>query len=296
MTTTGAIANENPDSLDARERQRMKVRAVAASAAGTTIEWYDFFLYGVAAALVFPQKFFPESDPYVGTLLAFSTYFVGFVARPVGAALFGHFGDRMGRKVSLVATLMLMGLATIAIGLVPGYEQIGIWGAVLLTLLRVLQGIGGGPLLPLSQAILMEIFPPRERGTAMAIWGVGVMFAPIFGPTLGGWITDNYSWRWIFYLNVPIGLAALALAWLCLREPATRPPAVRRVDALGLGLLVLGIGTLQVALDRGNRLDWFESTTITDELPAAVAVKVKGLPAVATWVGATVPPIVTFSV
>ena len=85
---------------------------------------------------------------------------------------------------------------------------------------RVLQGIGGGPLLPLSQAILMEIFPPRERGTAMAIWGVGVMFAPIFGPTLGGWITDNYSWRWIFYLNVPIGLVALGLAWLFLREPA----------------------------------------------------------------------------
>src|SRR5690606_3287022 len=124
--------------------RRMRLRAVVSSATGTTVEWYDFFLYGVAAALVFPQKFFPESDPYVGTLLAFSTYFVGFAARPVGAALFGHFGDRIGRKASLVATLTLMGLATIAIGLVPSYEQIGIWGAVLLTFFRILQGIGVG--------------------------------------------------------------------------------------------------------------------------------------------------------
>jgi len=144
MTTSGATANESPDSLDARDRQRMKVRAIAASAAGTTIEWYDFFLYGVAAALVFPQRFFPGSEPFIGTLLAFSTYFVGFAARPIGAALFGHFGDRMGRKASLVATLVLMGVSTIAIGLVPGYDEIGIWGAVILTFLRVLQGIGVG--------------------------------------------------------------------------------------------------------------------------------------------------------
>jgi metabolite-proton symporter len=133
-----------PDTLDASLKRRMRIRAVTASAAGTTIEWYDFFLYGVAAALVFPQRFFPESDQFVGTLLSFTTYFVGFAARPIGAALFGHYGDRMGRKASLVATLMLMGVSTIAIGLVPGYDQIGIWGAVLLTLLRVLQGIGVG--------------------------------------------------------------------------------------------------------------------------------------------------------
>jgi metabolite-proton symporter len=140
MTTDATTAPETA----ARARDRMKVRAVAASAVGTTIEWYDFFLYGVAAALVFPQKFFPTSDPYVGTLLAFSTYFVGFIARPFGAAIFGHFGDRLGRKASLVATLVLMGAATIAIGLVPGYDRIGIWGAVWLTMFRVLQGIGVG--------------------------------------------------------------------------------------------------------------------------------------------------------
>src|SRR5690606_4990806 len=144
MSNSASAVENGPVALDAGLHRRMRLRAVVSSATGTTVEWYDFFLYGVAAALVFPQKFFPESDPYVGSLLAFSTYFVGFAARPVGAALFGHFGDRIGRKASLVATLTLMGLATIAIGLVPSYEQIGIWGAVLLTLFRILQGIGAG--------------------------------------------------------------------------------------------------------------------------------------------------------
>src|SRR5919109_3927396 len=110
--------------MDAEQRRRMLRRAVIASAVGTAIEWYDFFLYGVAAALVFPRKFFPKSDPYTGTLLAFSTYFVGFAARPVGAAIFGHVGDRIGRKASLIATLLLMGLSTAAIGIVPGYDRI----------------------------------------------------------------------------------------------------------------------------------------------------------------------------
>ena len=139
-------------------------RAVISSAAGTTIEWYVFFLYGVAAALVFPQKFFPGSDPYVGTLLAFSTYFVGFVARPFGAAIFGHYGDRMGRKAALIATLVLMGAATIGIGLVPDYNQIGIWGAVLLTFFRILQGIGVGG--EWGGAVLMagEWTDPKRRG------------------------------------------------------------------------------------------------------------------------------------
>ncbi|PYR55610.1 MAG: MFS transporter [Acidobacteria bacterium] len=131
-------------SLSAAEHRRQLVRAVIASAIGTSIEWYDFFLYGVAAALVFPQKFFPRADPYMGALLSFSTYFVGFAARPVGAAIFGHFGDRIGRKTSLIATLLFMGFSTAAIGLVPDYDHIGIWGAALLTICRVMQGIGVG--------------------------------------------------------------------------------------------------------------------------------------------------------
>src|SRR5689334_22448215 len=126
--------------LDEGLRRKQRTRAIIASAVGTSIEWYDFFLYGVAAALVFPQKFFPTSDPYVAILLSFSTYFVGFAARPIGAAIFGHFGDRLGRKASLIATLILMGVSTMGIGFIPNYATIGIWGGVLLTLGRVMQG------------------------------------------------------------------------------------------------------------------------------------------------------------
>src|SRR5690242_21925536 len=117
---------------------------VGASALSTSIEWYDFLLYGVAAATVFPRKFFPESGPFIGTLLSFTTFFVGFVARPVGAAIFGHFGDKVGRKKLLVFTMIVMGDSTMAVGLTPSYEVIGIWGAVLLTLGRILQGLAIG--------------------------------------------------------------------------------------------------------------------------------------------------------
>jgi len=112
--------------LDPSARRRMMIRAVTVSAIGTTIEWYDFFLYGVAAALVFPQKFFPKADPFTGTLLSFSTFFVGFAARPVGAALFGHYGDRAGRKTLMITTMLTMGLSTVGIGFVPDYSVIGI--------------------------------------------------------------------------------------------------------------------------------------------------------------------------
>ena len=108
------------------------------------VAWYDFFLYSTVTGLVFAKLFFPNSDPWVGTLEAFAIYAVGFVARPVGAAIFGHYGDRIGRKSTLIATLLLMGLATFAVALVPTYERIGIWGAVLLTVLRFIQGVGVG--------------------------------------------------------------------------------------------------------------------------------------------------------
>lgn len=119
-------------------------RAVIASTIGTAIEWYDFFLYSTVTGLVFAKLYFPHSDPWVGTLEAFAIYAVGFVARPIGAAIFGHYGDRIGRKSTLIATLLLMGLATFAVALVPTYETIGIWGAVLLTVLRFVQGVGVG--------------------------------------------------------------------------------------------------------------------------------------------------------
>src|SRR5687767_1496540 len=159
--------------MDEATRKKMVVRAVTASAVGTTIEWYDFFLYGVAAATVFPQKFFPGSDPFIGTLLGFTTYFVGFAARPLGAAIFGHYGDRVGRKALLIITMMMMGIATVGIGLVPSYATIGVWGAVLLTVGRVLQGLSVGG--EWSGSVLMagEWTDPKRRGftTSFAQFG-----------------------------------------------------------------------------------------------------------------------------
>jgi metabolite-proton symporter len=131
-------------SLTSSEHQIQLRRAVVASTIGTAIEWYDFFLYSTVTGLVFARLFFPHSDPWVGTLEAFAIYAVGFIARPIGAAIFGHYGDRIGRKSTLIATLLLMGLATAAVALVPTYASIGIWGAVILTVLRFIQGVGVG--------------------------------------------------------------------------------------------------------------------------------------------------------
>src|SRR6185369_10641727 len=146
MSEVAMATSDNAEvyTLSADERQRQLRRAVIASTVGTTIEWYDFFLYSIVTGLVFAKLFFPKSDPLVGTLEAFAVYAVGFVARPIGAAIFGHYGDRIGRKSTLIATLLLMGLATFAVAFVPTYEYIGIWGAVLLTALRFIQGLGVG--------------------------------------------------------------------------------------------------------------------------------------------------------
>ena len=124
--------------------RRTVIEAVVASTIGTTIEWYDFFLYGTAAALVFPTVFFPEADPFTGQILSFSTFTVGFLARPLGGALFGYLGDRVGRKSALVATLLLMGVTTLLIGFLPTYDDIGVAAPLLLTALRLLQGLGVG--------------------------------------------------------------------------------------------------------------------------------------------------------
>src|ERR1051325_11554053 len=126
------------------EHKVQLLRAVVAATIGTAIEWYDFFLYSTVTGLVFAKLYFPQSDPWVGTLEAFAIYAVGFVARPIGAAIFGHYGDRIGRKSTLIATLLLMGLATAAVAVVPTYASIGIWGAVILTVLRFIQGVGVG--------------------------------------------------------------------------------------------------------------------------------------------------------
>ena len=138
MATIGVVSS----ALSDQEHQVQLRRAVIASTIGTAIEWYDFFLYSVVTGLVFAKLFFPNSDPLVGTLEAFGIYAVGFIARPIGAAIFGHYGDRIGRKSTLIATLMIMGVATFLVALVPTYDSIGIWGAVILTILRFIQGVG----------------------------------------------------------------------------------------------------------------------------------------------------------
>src|SRR6478609_6271593 len=140
MTSTGIAIGQ----LSEAEHSRQLRRAVVASTVGTVIEAYDFLLYVLVAPLVFAKLYFPNSDPLVGTLEAFGIYAVGFIARPVGAAIFGHFGDRIGRKATLIATLILMGVATFLVGLVPTYASIGIWGAIILTVLRFVQGVGVG--------------------------------------------------------------------------------------------------------------------------------------------------------
>ena len=140
MTTATTTIGSLPEA----EHSAQLRKAVIASTIGTAIEWYDFFLYGTAAGLVFGKLYFPNENPLSATLLAFGTYFIGFVGRPIGAAIFGHYGDRIGRKATLIATLLCMGLGTFLIAFVPTYASIGIWGAILLTVLRAIQGIGVG--------------------------------------------------------------------------------------------------------------------------------------------------------
>jgi metabolite-proton symporter len=151
---------------------RMPVRVIIAASIGSALEWYDFFLYGTAAALVFGELFFPKSDPLMGTLLSFLTFGVGFVVRPIGGVVFGIMGDRYGRKPVLVATLLMIGVGTTAIGLLPTYAQIGYWAPVLLVALRVVQGLGAGAEYGGAVIYLVENAPPRHRG----FWGG---FAPL---------------------------------------------------------------------------------------------------------------------
>jgi MFS transporter, DHA2 family, multidrug resistance protein len=128
---------------------------------------------------------------------------------------------------------------------------------------RIIQGVAGGVMQPLSQAVMLESFPPHERGQAMALWSLGIVVAPILGPVLGGWLTDNYSWRWVFYINIPIGVAALMMIRSFVFDPSYIRRISARVDYWGLGLMVVGIGALQVALDQGQEEDWFSSQWIT---------------------------------
>src|SRR6059036_659276 len=128
---------------------------------------------------------------------------------------------------------------------------------------RIVQGATGGALQPLSQAVLLEAFAPSERGKAMGFWGLGVVVAPILGPVLGGWLTDSYSWRWVFYINIPVGIASLVMTKLYLFDPPYIRRASSKIDYWGIGMLAVGVGALQVVLDRGQEADWFSAHWIT---------------------------------
>ncbi len=184
-------------------------RAVLASTVGTTIEWYDFFLYGTAAALIFPKLFFPGSSPYMGVLASFATLFVGFAARPVGAAIFGHYGDRVGRKATLVITLAMMGVATFLIGVLPSHATIGIFAPVLLTLLRLVQGLAVGGEWGGSVLMSMEWGDKRRRGL-MASWPqLGVPMGLLLSTGMVKWMSavtgpsfETWGWRIPFLFSI----------------------------------------------------------------------------------------------
>jgi metabolite-proton symporter len=240
----GGRTNDNRDQRSDREIELSQettqpprstiVKVVAASMAGTTVEWYDFFLYGVAAALVFPKVFFPGSDPAVGVLLALGTFAIGFIARPVGGLIFGHYGDILGRKKLLVISLLMMGIATFAIGLLPGYATIGVIAPILLVTLRLVQGFGLGGEWGGAVLIVSEYGDPARRGY-WASW-------PQAGVPLGQLLANGLlallalvqseeaflSWGW----RIPFLLSAvLVLIGLFIRLSIEESPVFRAAQA-----------------------------------------------------------------
>src|SRR4051812_27398330 len=210
MSTSANGHRQHDDQL----RRSQVRRAMVASTVGTAIEWYDFFLYGTAAALVFPQLFFPNSSHFAGVLLSFATYAVGFAARPIGAAIFGHWGDRIGRKATLISTLMIMGIASALIGALPTFGTIGIWAPLLLVTLRLIQGLGVGGEWGGSVTLSMEWGNPRRRGFIASWPQVGVPIGLLLSTGavsltshLTGDAFESWGWRIPFVASlVLIGL------------------------------------------------------------------------------------------
>ena len=225
----------NPSAGESPARQPSSIRKViVASLVGTSLEWYDFFIYGTAAALVFNKLFFPSFEPLVGTMLAFTTYAVGFVARPLGGVVFGHYGDKLGRKNVLVVTLLLMGIATFLIGVLPTHATIGVWAPILLVLLRFLQGIGLGGEWGGAVLMTLESGDPQRRGLNASWPQVGVPIGLLLANgvlSLMGAITSNeafLSWGW----RVPFLLSGLlVIVGLWIRMTIAESPLFSEVEA-----------------------------------------------------------------
>jgi DHA2 family multidrug resistance protein len=176
------------------------------------------------------------------------------VANAIILPMTGWLASRFGRKRLLMMSVIGFTMASFLCGLAP---TLG-----LLIFFRVIQGATGGALQPLSQAVLLEAFPPEDRGKAMGFWGLGIVVAPILGPVLGGWLTDTYSWRWVFYINIPVGIASIVMTQLYIFDPEYLRSESRKVDYWGIGMLAVGIGALQIVLDKGQQEDWFASALI----------------------------------
>jgi MFS family permease len=224
------------EGTDTTSRTQRDVRTIMISSVlGTTIEWYDFFLYSTAAGTVFNKLFFPTSNAFVSTVLAFATFFVGFVARPLGGALFGHIGDRIGRKRTLVSTMVMMGAATAAMGVLPTYAQIGIWAPLLLVLLRLFQGLAVGG--EWAGAVLMAVeYAPENKRARYGSWpqlglAIGLGLGTGLFALLGDLLSENqfltYGWRAAFGVSI-----LLVLVGLLIRLRVAETPAFQRMHTL----------------------------------------------------------------
>ncbi|HKW96798.1 MAG TPA: MFS transporter, partial [Bryobacteraceae bacterium] len=231
--------SQDAGTIDEHAHRSQLRRAVLAGTIGTAIEWYDFFLYSTVTGLVFARLYFPKADPFVGTLEAFGVYAVGFFARPIGAAIFGHYGDRLGRKAALIATLLLMGCATFLVAFVPGYDRIGIWGGITLTVLRFIQGIGVGGEWGGSVLLSMEWAGSNRHRGFITSW-------PQFGVPAGLFLSNlavlamsavsgaqflTWGWRVPFVLSIVLVAVGLYIRLGILETPVFRRlVAERRIE------------------------------------------------------------------
>ncbi len=224
---------------------------------GTTLEVLDSSIVNVS--LPHMQGTFSASVDEIAWVL--TSY---LVANGVMIPMTGWISSRIGRKRYFLTSVFLFVIASGLCGAAGSLTQMVVF--------RLIQGAAGAAMIPSSQAILMETFPPEEQQLAMAMWGVGLMCAPILGPTLGGWITDNWDWRWNFYINLPIGAIAFAMVYVFVHDPPymKQGTAGRRVDYLGITLLALGLGLLQIVVDRGQRADWFNSSWVVWATAASI--------------------------
>jgi MFS transporter, DHA2 family, multidrug resistance protein len=274
------------DSAEALQKTPPSNAAAAeVSAPGTWRPKFNPWLIGVVVAVAAFMEVLDTSIanvalPYIGGNLGASTdqstwvLTSYLVSNAVVLPISGWLASVLGRKRFFMTCLTIFTLSSLLCGFAPSL------GAIIL--FRILQGAGGGGLQPMAQAILADTFPPEKRGLAFALYGVTVIVAPTIGPTLGGWITDNYTWRWIFFINLPIGILALFLVYRLIEDPPwakRKGGVVSQIDYVGMSLLVLGVGALQVMLDKGQEDDWFGSNFIVTLAVLAVV----GLVSLVVW-------------